>query len=110
MSAEEEAARALADALWHAPVDPDLGFRQNCDEMGAHLAALGYRLTTVEHVHYAPLDAAPGMTIHAGGLTMITPPPPATHRRRTFLGPWEPMPEGETVEADSITFTSEGQP
>lgn len=74
------------------------------------LYAAGYRLTRVEHVHYADIATAPGVTIYAGGLEQITPPPPATHRRRVYSGPWEPMPEGETVDADSITFTQDGQP
>ncbi|WKW87035.1 hypothetical protein SEA_HERMEONYSUS_89 [Microbacterium phage Hermeonysus] len=74
------------------------------------LYAAGYRLTRVEHVHYADIATAPGVTIYAGGLEQITPPPPATHRRRVYSGPWEPMPDGETVDADSITFTQDGQP
>jgi hypothetical protein len=35
---EQELADWFADRLWHAPVDPDLGFRGNCDAMGAWLA------------------------------------------------------------------------
>lgn len=43
----ESDARALSDALWGAPVDADLGFRENCDEMAEYLTTLGYRLPNI---------------------------------------------------------------
>ncbi|AWY06102.1 hypothetical protein SEA_FIREMAN_93 [Microbacterium phage Fireman] len=71
---------------------------------------LGYRLTRVEHMHFAPLDAAPGITVVTGGLQAIEPTPAATHRRRVYEGPWEPMPDGETAPADGVTYSQDGQP
>ncbi|QGJ89502.1 hypothetical protein PBI_SMARTIES_99 [Microbacterium phage Smarties] len=107
---QDAEARALAEALWDAPVEPDLGFRRNCDEMAAHLVALGYRLTRVEHVHAAPYSAQPGGTMDFEAIERIVRSSPATHRRRVFKSPWEPIPDGETAPSDGITYSQDGQP
>lgn len=79
---------AIADALWDA----------------------GYRLTRVEHLHAAPYSAQPGGTMDFESLQRLIESLPATHRRRVYIGPYEPMPEGETVTADGVTYSMDGQP
>lgn len=79
---------AIADALWDA----------------------GYRLTRVEHVHAAPYSAQPEGTMDFESIQRLVESSPATHRRRVYSGPWEPMPDGETAPADGISFTQDGQP
>ncbi|QDP43627.1 hypothetical protein QDA09_gp90 [Microbacterium phage Tyrumbra] len=79
---------AIADALW----------------------AAGYRLTRVEHVHAAPYSAQPVGTMDFEAIERIVRSSPATHRRRVFTSPWEPMPEDETAPADGITYSQDGQP
>lgn len=100
---DDDDTRALADALWDAPADADLGFRQNCDAMAAHLIALGYRLTLVEHTHHTR-----GYPAHVMDDEMLERmgPFPATHRRRTYHGPWERMPADEHASADMLTYGS----
>lgn len=100
-----EDVQALADALWAAPIEPDLGYRQNCDALAAHLVALGYRLTHEEHTHHM-VDYPPGVDIDADTIERMR-PLAATHRRRVYRGSWERMPDGEHVEAESVTFGAE---
>ncbi|QGJ95310.1 hypothetical protein QDA11_gp91 [Microbacterium phage Jayden] len=73
---------AIADALWDA----------------------GYRLTRVEHTHYVrgfpEFDVADIERLN----------PSATHRRRVYKEPWEPVPDGETERPDSITFGTDPTP
>ncbi len=77
----------IADALWDA----------------------GYRLTRVEHVHAAPYSAQPGGSMDFDAIQRMVESRTATHRRRVYSEPWEPMPEGETEPADGITFTADGR-
>ncbi|QTF81605.1 hypothetical protein SEA_PULCHRA_90 [Microbacterium phage Pulchra] len=74
------------------------------------LYAAGYRLTRVEHVHAAPYSAQPSGLMDFDAIERIVRSSPATHRRRVYSGPWEPMPDGETAPADGITYTQDGQP
>ncbi|AWY05441.1 hypothetical protein HOT42_gp92 [Microbacterium phage Metamorphoo] len=70
---------------------------------------LGYRLTRVEHVHAAPYSAQPTGQMDYEAIERMVRSMPATHRRRVFTSPWEPMPEGETVQADGVIYSQDGR-
>lgn len=101
----------LYDILGELPEFEGLGTVKACLRAAEALDRAGVVVSDYEYRLFLPYSAQPTVIADHTIDTMFSSANPASHRRRVLRGQkWEPIPDGETHEAGSLTFTADGKP